>query len=460
MTVENTDDTTLKKTLSSIECRILSLISSTNDAISQSDESLLRWAFSLARITTVGKKENDKISHIALNQANNAYRRKLLQLLSPFLFENEAIDLDGIKATTPKIKTLLVNERKELLDIFQNQFAPKDLDQATRKRPLALALSGGGGSAYVFVGVFSELEEAGIIPDGMAATSMGAILGAYRARKKHFELGELKNLVAPLVWTHLLQKNTEGNRFGVPAAFRLYLREIIGHEFETDQGFMRLNDLAIPLRITLAGISNFSSDLEHSYEELAQAVNEDDSNLTLPIRKNIISDLVAAAKNPLKAVYLGGDPLTKTFDVLDAIGFSSAVPGLIHYDLFRNDERMTKLLQNLVEAHQVRRFIDGGLADNLPSSQASACVQENDSLLEKDPFTVALDSFSPNFGRYMLFLPLMKMAAKTSAAGYKDADLAIAFKNIISPVSIVPTPEELMQAVAFGKESTLSLFEK
>ena len=49
------------------------------------------------------------------------------------------------------------------------------------------------------------------------------------------------------------------------------------------------------------------------------------------------------AQKPLKKIYLGADKLTKAFDVLDAIGFSAAIPGIFHYDILRNDPRMIAL---------------------------------------------------------------------------------------------------------------------
>jgi len=271
---------------------------------------------------------------------------------------------------------------------------------------------------------------------------MGAILGAYRARKKNFELRELRNLVAPLSWKHMLLKNFDGHRFGIPAAYRLYLREVIGHEFESNGAFMRIKDLAIPFRACWAGLSEFQLDPAD-----ANLLHETDNR-----KLNITKAVADYAKRPVKAIYIGANETTKEFDVLDTVAFSSAVPGLIHYDIVRDDPRMISLVEELLKKQGVLRVIDGGLADNLPSEQAYLAVQENSDTLEKDPIVLALDSFSPNYRKHLMFLPLMKMAEKTSQRGRAAADMNLAFKKIISPLSIVPTPEELMQAVEWGQE--------
>ena len=130
------------------------------------------------------------------------------------------------------------------------------LDEATRRRPLALTLSGGGGTSFVFVGAFQALEESGIIPSAITGSSMGAILGAYRARTKHFSLDNIFSLVEKTSWTKIAQAYSGPSRFGIPGTFRIYLRDVVGHEFEKNGEFMQLKDMSIPLRVCVAGLSS------------------------------------------------------------------------------------------------------------------------------------------------------------------------------------------------------------
>lgn len=100
---------------------------------------------------------------------------------------------------------MLSSERQELLSLYKGRLTEKALDAAVQTRPLALALGGGGGTSFIFTGAFAAFEEAGIIPDAMAGSSMGAIIGLYRAKTKHFDLEDLKRVATPLVWSRITQ---------------------------------------------------------------------------------------------------------------------------------------------------------------------------------------------------------------------------------------------------------------
>jgi NTE family protein/lysophospholipid hydrolase len=61
---------------------------------------------------------------------------------------------------------------------------PADLDRLCRHllgRSVGLALGGGGARAFAEIGVLRALEEAGIAPDTIGGTSMGAVVGALAA---------------------------------------------------------------------------------------------------------------------------------------------------------------------------------------------------------------------------------------------------------------------------------------
>ena len=62
----------------------------------------------------------------------------------------------------------------------------------------------------------------------------------------------------------------------------------------------------------------------------------------------------------------GDGPRAPFFDAVDAAGFSSAVPGVLHYDMTRDDPRMTEMLETLMEREDVVGLVDGGVANNVP----------------------------------------------------------------------------------------------
>ena len=81
-----------------------------------------------------------------------------------------------------------------------------------------------GGTAYVYLGVMALLDEYGLSPRLMSGTSMGAILSLFRSRMRRFEQDEVVNIVRTLSWRRLFRVVSAENRYGVPAALRLFLR--------------------------------------------------------------------------------------------------------------------------------------------------------------------------------------------------------------------------------------------
>lgn len=394
--------------------------------LSTDDESVLRWALSLARVSRVSDPKPVEIGH-----STDVYRTKLYEILKT-------------SKSIPLIRALVSSEREELLSLFKGRLSRKALDKAVQTRPLALALGGGGGTSFIFTGAFAALEEAGIIPGAIAGSSMGAILGLYRAKTKHFNLEDLKRVASPLLWSRITQSPDQGHRFGLPATFRLYLHDVFGPEFLRDGRTMYLSELEIPFRVTVAGIAD--TDVQN-LPDAHWLKSGDMQAIELKKREqSIISILLQIAKKPLKAIYLGGDELTRDFDVLDAVGFSAAVPGLFHYDVLRNDPHMVPLIRELMHQHGVSRFIDGGFADNLPAAEARRCLT--------DPFVLALDGFAPNWKRHWMFLPLMRIAAENSKRGYQAADITIAYQRVLSPINIAPSPKELSRAIEHGRLET------
>src|SRR5688500_12722830 len=65
---------------------------------------------------------------------------------------------------------------------YEGADAPSSGGLTANKAPrLALVLSSGGGRGYAHVGVLKVLDEAGIKPDLIVGTSVGALLGAMYA---------------------------------------------------------------------------------------------------------------------------------------------------------------------------------------------------------------------------------------------------------------------------------------
>lgn len=417
--------------------------------LAPNDEAALRWALSLARLSAVPLMDEGQ-SVVDIGRALDGYRKELHRLLEP-CFDEQRVRREAVSTQIGRIRDLAGRERAELLRLYGGRMPAKSLDRAVRKRPLALTLGGGGGTVYVCIGALAVLDEAGLVPSLITGTSMGAIVGAFRAREKEFSLPNIRATLDRLSWRRVFRLFDTDSRFGLPATLKLFLREVIGHEFERDGRFLTLDDLEIPFRVCVAGLSGGESEEElNRYAHLL-----DDAVLDIRSFRRRASGIGRAlneiTRQPVRPVYLGGDELTGAFDVLDAIGFSSAVPGIIHYDILRDDPRMIALTADIMRREGVFRFVDGGFADNLPAVEALRAIQTG-AIAERDPFILALDSFAPRLTtRHLLFLPLMRLAAENTKLGRDVAHLTLTFRNVLSPLTVVPTPNEFNRALENGR---------
>lgn len=425
------------------------------------DESALRWALSLCRISVVQVRPDEGDAGVVdIGHALDPLRMRLHAMLAP-CFVGDKLSRDGVRAQMGQIRALARAERAEVLRLFGDRLPPAALDRATRRRPLGLVMGGGGGTGYVYIGALAVLDEAGITPSLIAGTSMGSLLGAFRARTKHFSLGNVRQLLQRLSWRKVFKLFDTESRFGLPATLKLSLREVIGHEFlvggeGSDKGgdgkkrYLRMNELAIPLRVTIAGLVQGDRAVEvNGYADLLKDV--DDARALKRRAGSMARVFSELGKQPVRALYVGGDELTRDFDVLDAVGFSSSVPGVIHYDILRDDPRMVGLVEQLIAREGVSRLVDGGLVDNLPAREAWRSIQDG-AVGDRDPFILSLDAFAPQLTtRHLLFLPLMRIAAENSRSGREQSHLVVTFKGVLSPLAVVPTPSEFLRAVENGR---------
>ena len=152
----------------------------------------------------------------------------------------------------------------------------------------------------------------------------------------------------------------------------------------------------------------------------------------------------------LKPIALGGDDDTRQFDALDAVGFSCAVPAVIHYDIMRDDPRMHELMQATLRKHEVDYFIDGGISSNVATRIAWEAVQRG-KIGTRNALVIGLDCFAPQLRRNMLFLPLQRIAAETVARDRPFAHEIFSYKKVPSPAALVPSPRYVKAAVQNGR---------
>jgi predicted acylesterase/phospholipase RssA len=373
--------------------------------------------------------------------------------LGPLLLSGGKLTRAQLLPHLRDLKERTLNTRDQLARRCADRLPFAAIDKELREKALVLVMGGGGGTAYVYLGAMSLLDEYGLQPKLLVGTSMGSILALFRSRMPRFEQDEVVGIVRSLSWRKLFRTLSTENRYGVPAALRLFLRSGIGRYFGVDSRGSegpRLKDLPVKTIIAVSGIRK--GKLPHPLEFYEKLISTSPrwllNPLILPRWFSAIAEFTARP-DILTRVHLGADEGTDEFDALDAAGFSSALPGVIHYDVFRDDPRMHALLTQYMGDHGIARFIDGGLVDNMPARAAWRAVHKGE-IGTRNAFILALNGFSMKLST-PLWLMLQRVAELNVSRNRPWAHLVHDFPRTLSPLVLVPTVEELLEAVQVGR---------
>lgn len=327
-----------------------------------------------------------------------------------------------------------------------------DLDRLVRRRKLALALGGGGGSGYVYLGCFQLLHEWKLVPDLIAGTSMGAVLGLMRARDRAFAIEDVFEILRHLSYRRLFRFLRTESRYAIPGAFRLYLRAALSRWLPG--GEVPLSGLAIPLAVAVTGIrAGMLPRPPEDYEKLldVRALFPPTPAKLRSRAAQIVGALgeLIAQPHRLAHVYLGADPETAAFDALDAVGFSSSLPGVIHYDVLRRDPPAHARLARLLEALGLGWLADGGLVENCPARCAQVALRRQEGG-HANAFVLALDGFSPKLAT-PAWLPLERLAHENVRRTLPWCSVYVPFARTLSPLEVVPGEMQARRAIALGR---------
>jgi len=419
-------------------------------ALPQPAEAALRWAVGLARLHTLPADGGD----LHLDADLEPWREELGRHLEA-IGAGRSLDLRRAAALAPHLAARARAARDALLRRHADRLDPDTLDREVRHKRLVLALGGGGGVSYVYLGAFALLEEWGITPRLIAATSMGAILGLFRARTLAYDAGEIFGVVRSLTWGKLFRLLRTESRYGLPAALRLYLRGPLGRWASREDGTpWTFRDLPIPMIVTLSGIRRGMLPRPLSfYEGLLDPRILARRPWLLRARLEAVAQATAellARPQILRRIHVGYEDWTRDFDVLDTVGFSSAVPGAIHYDVLRPRDPMHDLLGRLFAEKELFRLVDGGITDNVPARAAWRYVQSGRLGGARNALVLALDGFAPRLST-PIWLPLQQIADGNVRSSVRYAHLLRRFTRTLSPLELVPSVENVMQAVKRGR---------
>ena len=405
----------------------------------------LRYVLSFAKLSVVRAADGTDVD-VAGRLAPHRWR--VAEALRPYL--GEGVDLQSAALALPRLVEATLDERAALLE--QGTLDEASLEAEVCERQLVIVAGGGGGSGYGYPGAFTLLNRHGLQPRLLSGTSMGALLGVFRARTEVFDLAPMVAAADSLSWGKVFRVLDLDSRYGLPATLRLYLRAAIGHLFKRPDGSdMTIDDLEIPMLIVVTGITvdGLKHDLDY-YEHFMDGFAGPSrvfrrSRLARIGRVAGIFKEMVGTPDALREIVFGADEATRQADVVDAVGFSSAIPGLIHYDIYREDERMRRLLDNLYGQTGITRLLEGGVVNNLPCRPAYAEVMRG-RLTRRNPFVLALDCFAPS-ARSPIFLPVQQIIRPNVVRNHAFAHHVFDLKRRLNPLNMVPSMKDITKAM-------------
>lgn len=441
------------KCLDRMEVKLVQSAMKNPQLVDASGEAAIRTAISVARLQLL-KVGN---SELRLDPTVAPLRDEVIKLLTyAGLGDSGTPNADKLRPISSILREQAIRTRDLLLKRHPD-LPPERLDREIRHKELVVAAGGGGGSGYIYIGAFAELERWGFRPALLAGTSMGAILSLFRAVVEKFDHGLTLAVLRNLTWSRLFKLISMKSRYGLPAALRLHLRDGIGQHFVNDRGLpLSLKDLPIPMVIAVSGIRRGALPRPVDYYE--NLLGPDFRSSPWDMKRKVASVIDAYAEltdkpGRLETVYLGLDEGTEEFDAIDAAGFSSALPGVIHYDLMHQDPRMSDLLDTLFARRDIFRLVDGGLVDNVPAQAAWRAVQRG-TLDTRNVFVLALDGFAPKLTTPM-WLPLQRIVANRIQESLSFAHHYVPFVRPLSPLDLVPSVRNALNVLERGRQEML-----
>jgi len=408
------------------------------------DEATLRYAFAMARLVALPGAGGEVPVFPLL-----AELRERLTLLLGAAFEGRTPDALLLGRQAPRVREAARLARSKLVVALGDRVSPRDLEQELVRRALVIACGGGGGAGYVNLGAFALLESAGLRPALLAGSSMGSVVGLFRSRSTRFDVTHVPQIVGELHARRMFRPSLGGaDSWSLPSPVRLALREGIGPYFTYDGVPLRLRDLTVPFLVTVTGIRR-SLLPRSTRDRLARAASGPMD--VFGLARNVLRTLgdLATAPELLVNLVLGDSPATREFDAMDAAGYSSSVPGALHYELGRDAPLETARLRSFFDEHDLWRLTDGGVADNVPARSAWEAVQRG-RIGTRNTFILALDGFSPRLASG-LWLPLQRVAWENVRRSIPYAHLYVPFRRPPSPIELLPSAARVMHHVENAK---------
>jgi predicted acylesterase/phospholipase RssA len=418
-------------------------------------EHALRYALNLARLTQVRLPDGTDLDVAGFLAP---FRDEVQPVATSLFAEPSKLDELSVTGLVPHLESRAREWRARLLRQFQGRLDAATLDRECCEKALLLVCGGGGGVSWSYLGAFDLLEQFGLTPRLIAGTSMGAALGLFRARHHRWHAEAVAAVVRGLSFRTLFRFLRTESRYGLPATMRLYLRAAISAHLQGPGGVLpELGNLAIPLVVACTGLRTGALPREPEFYEHLLEPQEGDPEESLATRLpanllRVVGELMSQ-RDRFARIYLGADEGTSECDAIDAVGFSSALPGVIHYDVLRDDPRMHALLGDLFQRRDLFRLVDGGLVDNLPARPVWGLAAAG-AIGTRNTFVLALEGFGPRLTQ-PLWYGLQQIAAQNVARSKPFINLLRSYQRVLSPLEVVPREASLTRATQTGRTELL-----
>lgn len=432
--------------------------------VDRATEHALRYAVSLAQLGTFqpgASAAGKRVARpdVAVRQPQlDRFRQLVLEHLAPQVLHTRRASrrLEGAVSSLGRVRRAMVETRAAVLAAHVQDFSAEELDHEVGQKTLVSVAGGGGGSGYVYIGAWEVLQNAGHVPAYVLGSSIGAVLGLFRALRRAGDFDEYMSFAKSVALDDVLRVVSFRARYGLPGVLRLFLHAGIGSQFQHPDGRdMRLDDLEIPFESVVAGVRRGA--LGESPDQYARShhLPEDRRPSALALRARVASQLVKMVGffNPMmvREIVIGADALTRQFDCVDAAGFSAAIPGVLHYDVARNDRHMHQVLDALMDREEVVALVDGGVANNVPANTAFRRVQEG-VVGTRNCYYLCFDSLHPQTSLGHVWLqPVERIVALQVALNERYMSHHVRFSPTLSPLHLLPSPRELDRAVMWGR---------
>lgn len=439
------------------ERRLINLVVDRPGVLNEQHEALFRYAAVLARMNLFRTPEGRDVS---VAEEVDGLRRWMLETLTGLIPSSKDADVTTLRELAPVLSIRLETTRQALLDHHVNDFDAAHLDAEIRHKKLALVLGGGGGSGLMHLGVFSLFHDLGHVPEIIVGSSMGSIMGALRALDRDYDpIATALALPRELSYNAIFRPFTGYSRFGFPGAFHMNLLRIAREIFHKliGRSTLHFDELPIHLHVVTCGVrTGFQLD-ESDYT----SGGSDEGFTALAMRRKLRLFFKAVrqiTRNPrlLAQIVFGKEDGTRSFPVVEAVGFSCSVPGLLHYDVYHDDPETIQPLESIFDRHQLLRLCDGGVVNNVPSQVAWDSIQDG-MAGSRNVYVMASDVFAPiSSGRNLIWLPIQQIARQNVVANKPYADFHKTFTHPPSPLQVIVNQYSRLKSIVQSARDELA----